>query len=97
MAMPSSATPASMLLLERSLKDIMIKTCEAEQRSKLLGTLLRMNLLTNDVRNFLVKQVDQQRSLGLKRGGGKKKLVFKLKSGKQRMNEKLKDSRKDEV
>ena len=69
-----------------------MRICEAEQRSKLLMTLLRMGLLTKDVKHFMSKQLKQQRSLGPKGGGAK---LFK--SGKSRMMEKLSDSRKDEA
>ena len=69
-----------------------MRICEAEQRSKLLMTLLRMGLLTKDVKHFMSKQLKQQRSLGPKGGGAK---LFK--SGKSRMMEKLSDSRKDDA
>ena len=65
MAMPNSATTAT-TLLESSLKENLVGICEAEQRSKLLMTLLRMGLLTKDVKNFMGKQLKQQRSLGSK-------------------------------
>ena len=48
---------------------------------------LRMGLVTRDVKSFLMKHVEQQSRPGLKRKG---------KTGVQRMNEKLSDSRRDE-
>ena len=65
MAMPISAEPAN-IRLERDVKEAMVKVCEAEQRPKLLTTLLRMGLLSRDVRHFERKQLDQQRSKGPK-------------------------------
>ena len=91
MAEPVSASKA-LIELERSLKDLLVKICESEQRSKLLSTLLRMELLPRDVKNFSRKQLLQQRGLGL-RGLGKK--LFK--TGKKRLLGKLMDSRRDET
>ena len=89
MAVPNSARLATHSL-ERELKENMVRTCEAEQRSKLLMTLLRLGLLTKEVKNFMMKQLKQRR--GQKsRGGGKV-----IKYGNQRMAEKLADSRADE-
>ena len=73
------------------MKDILVKICETEQRSKLLSTLLRLELLTKDVKNFTRKQLLQRRSLG-SRGLGKQ--VFK--TGKKKMLDKLLDNRKTE-
>ena len=65
MAMPNSAEPASDKL-DRDMKEAMVKVCEAEQRTKLLTTLLRMGLLSREVKHFVGKQLDQQRSKGPK-------------------------------
>ena len=91
MAEPDSATKA-VSKLESSLKDILVKICEAEQRSKLLSTLVRLQLLTREVKNFSRKQLLQQRGLG-PRGLGNK--LFK--TGKQRMLSKLMDNRRVET
>ena len=90
MAGPNSATTVS-VLLERDLSDTMVKTCEAEQRSKLIVTCLRLKLLLRDVRSQVVNQLSQQRSLGPKGNGGD--TIFK--TGQQRMLSKLTDCRKD--
>ena len=58
MAKPNSAMIAESEL-ERGLKDILVKICEAEQRSKLLSTLLRLKLLTREVKSFSRKQLLQ--------------------------------------
>ena len=79
------------MLLERELKENMVKTCEAEQRSKMLSTLLRLGLVTREVGSFMKKQLKQQRR---RRGPGGGTKVFK--SGKQRMSDKLSDCRADE-
>ena len=89
MAVPSSASQAT-VLLERNLKENMVKTCEAEQRSKMLMTLLRLGLVTREVKYFVLKQLKQQRKP--RPGKGDKQ----SKTGKQRMMEKLTDSRGDE-
>ena len=91
MAEPVSASKA-LIKLERSLKELLVKICESEQRSKLLSTLLRLELLPRDVKNFSMKQLLQQRGLG-RRGLGKK--LFK--TGKKRLLGKLMDSRRDET
>ena len=91
MAKPNSAMIAESEL-ERGLKDILVKICEAEQRSKLLSTLLRLKLLTREVKSFSRKQLLQQRSLG-QRGLGE--TIFK--TGKKRMLKKLLDNRKIET
>ena len=91
MAEPNSASDA-IVKLESSLKDVLVKICETEQRSKLLSTLLRLELLTKDVKNFILKQFSQQRNQ-VPRGLANK--IFK--SGKHRMLKKLLDSRKDET
>ena len=54
----------------------------------MLTTLLRMGL------HFVRKQLDQQRSKRPSKGGGKQ---TKVKSGTQRMVEKLADNRRDEA
>ena len=86
MAGPSSASDAR-ILLERELKEAMVNVCEAEQRSKLIGTLLRLGLVTREVGSFLGKQKENQRS---------SKQKNQMKSGVQRMREKLSDSRGEE-
>ena len=86
MAEPSSTNKA-VSKLESSLKDILIKICETEQRSKLLSTLLRMQLLTREVKSFSRKQLLGSRGLRSK--------IFK--TGKQRMLSKLFDSRRIET
>ena len=86
MAGPSSASDAR-ILLERELKEAMVNVCEAEQRSKLIGTLLRLGLVTREVGSFLGKQKENQRS---------SKQKNQIKSGVQRMREKLSDSRGEE-
>ena len=91
MAMPNCATSAT-TSLESRLRENLVRIWEAEQRSKLRMMLLRMGLLTKDVKNVMGKQLKQQRSLGPKGGG-----VKLFKSGKNRMMEKLSDSRKDEA
>ena len=91
MAQPNSADKAKISELESSLKENLIKICETEQRSKLLSTLLRLELLTRDVKNFTKKQLPQRRSLG-SRGLGKQ--IFK--TGKQIMLDKLLDNRRTE-
>ena len=78
--------------MESSLKENLVNICETEQRSKLLSTLLKLQLLTRDVKNFSRKQLLQQRGLG-PRGLGKR--LFK--TGKQRMLSKLMDNRKIET
>ena len=90
MAEPDCADSA-ISLLKSSLKEQLVKVCESEQRSKLLVTLLRLKLLPKDVKNFVTKQLKQQRNQG-PRGMGEK--IFK--SGKQRLLKKLADSRIDE-
>ena len=64
-----------------------MNVCEAEQRSKLIGTLLRLGLVTREVGSFLGKQKENQRS---------SKQKNQMKSGVQRMREKLSDSRGEE-
>ena len=61
MAEPYCADSA-ITLLQSSLKEKLVKVCGAEQRSKLLSTLLRLRLLPKDVRNFVRKQLNQQRN-----------------------------------
>ena len=73
------------------MKEILIKICETEQRSKLLSTLLRLGLLTRDVKSFSRKQIMQRRSMG-PRGLGRK--IFE--TGKKRMLDKLLDNRSTE-
>ena len=55
MAEPSCASQAS-FMLERELAEIMVKTCEAEQRSKLFVTLVRKGLMTREVESALGKE-----------------------------------------
>ena len=78
-------------MLKSGLSDTLVKVCESEQRSKLLVTLLRLRLLPKDVKEFVMKQLKQQRNLG-SRGRGER--VFK--EGKQRTLNKLADSKADE-
>ena len=89
MTEPNSAITVN-IQLERALSEIMVKTCGAEMRSKLIMTCLRMGLLLRDVKNHTVKQISQQRC----KGPGGNNLLFK--TGKTRMLSKLSDSRKDE-
>ena len=86
MAEPSCASQAS-YQLERELKEIMVKTCEVEQRSKLFVTLVRLGLVTREVESALVKEGGSQRMMGK----GNKSL-----SGASRMKGKLGDSRGEE-
>ena len=92
MAEPNSATKAVIIKLESCLKENLVNICETEQRSKLLSTLLKLQLLTRDVKNFSRKQLLQQRGLG-PRGLGK----WLFKTEKQRMLSKLMDNRKIET
>ena len=82
MARPKSASGARHSV-ESELKQIMVKTLEAEQRSKLLKTLLKMGLLTKEVKGFLTKQRRSQKRVGKKNN---------LKSGISHMKDKLNDS-----
>ena len=89
MAEPNCAITVE-IQLERDLCDIMVKTCGAEMRSKLIMTCLRMGLLLRDVRNHTVNQIGQQRC----KGPGGNNYIFN--TGKHRMLSKLSDSRKSE-
>ena len=51
-------------MLERELSEIMVKTCEAEQRSKLFVTLVRRGLVTREVESALVKEGGSRRMKG---------------------------------
>ena len=74
--------------LRRGLKDTMVDVCKAEQRSRWLNSLVRQRLLPKDVRNFVMKQIKQQRA-GKSRG-----LVEEIfKSGKTRLFKKLRDNK----
>ena len=90
MAEPNCADSA-ISLLKSSLKELLVKVCEAEQRSKLLSTLLKLKLLPRDVKNFVTNQLKQQRNLGPRSLGEK---IFL--TGKQRLLKKLADSNLDE-
>ena len=61
MAEPDSATTA-ISLVQSSLKELLVKVCKAEQRSKMLTTLLRLRLLPKDMKNFVKNQLKQQRN-----------------------------------
>ena len=66
----------------------MVDVCKAEQRSRWLNSLVRQRLLPKDVRNFVMKQIKQQRA-GKSRG-----LVEEIfKSGKTRLFKKLRDNK----
>ena len=65
MAEPDCADSA-ISMLKSSLKELLVKVCETEQRSKLLMTLLRLRLLPKDVKNFVKNQMKQQRNQGPK-------------------------------
>ena len=56
-------TSASIVIssVKSSLKELLIKVCGAEHRTKLLSTLLKLKLLTRDVKNFSRKQLMQER------------------------------------
>ena len=90
MAEPDSASIA-ISSMKSGLKELLVKVCGAEQRSKLLATLLRLKLLTKDVKNFTRKQLLQQRNQ-VQRGLGN--LTFQ--SGKNRMIKKLASSKLEE-
>ena len=77
--------------MKSSLKELLVRVCGAEQRTRLLSTLLRLKLLNKDVRNFVIKQLKQQRNQE-PRGLGSR--IFQ--SGKPRMLKKLADSKLDE-
>ena len=62
MAEPNCADSA-ISSLKSSLKDKLVRVCRAEQRSRVLSTLLRLKLLPKDVRNFVKKQLEQQKNL----------------------------------
>ena len=89
MAGPNSAITVN-LQLERDLSDIMVNTCGAEIRTRLIMTCLRMGLLLRCLKNHIVKQLSQQRC----RGPGGTEQIFQ--SGKPRMLSKLSDRRRDE-
>ena len=62
--------------------------CKAEQRSRWLDSLVRKRLLPKDVRNFVLKQIKQQRA---RKSRGLVEEVFK--SGKVRLLKKLRDNK----
>ena len=62
--------------------------CKAEQRSRWLNSLVRRRLLPKDVRNFVVKQIKQQRA---NKSRGLVDEIFK--SGKVRLFKKLRDNK----
>jgi hypothetical protein len=63
MAKPNSARSA-MILVERELKQKMVMTCESEQRTKLLQTLLRMGLMTKEMESSNRKQMKSKMRSG---------------------------------
>ena len=89
-------TSASIVIssVKSSLKELLIKVCGAEQRTTLLSTLLKLKLLTRDVKNFSRKQLMQERRNQdqVQRGFGEK--LFQ--AGKQRMLKKLSSSKSEE-
>ena len=90
MAEPDSASIA-ISSMKSGLKELLVKVCGAEQRTRLLSTLLRLKLLTKDVKNFSRKQLMQQRNQ-VQRGLGN--MIFQ--SGKNRMMNKIASSRLEE-
>ena len=86
MAGPNCAMKAK-FSVEKEMKQIMVKTCEAEKRTKFLVMLLRLGLETRDVES---KVVMQKRSLS-RRGAAKL-----CKSSQAEMKKKINDIRKDE-
>ena len=79
---------SDILSLRRGLNDTMVDVCKAEQRSRWLNSLVRQRLLPKVVRNFVMKQIKQQRA-GKSRG-----LVEEIfKSGKTRLFKKLRDNK----
>ena len=86
MAEPSCASQAS-YMLERELSEIMVKTCEAEQRSKLFVTLVRKGLMTREVESALGKEGGSLRV---------KRKRIKDVTGTTKMKGKLGDSRGEE-
>ena len=83
----SSETERPEISVESDLKQCMVETMEAEQRSKLLQTLWKKGLTTREVGDFV-------------KGQGKTKRMPKAKnmqkSGVNFMKEKVRDSRKEE-
>ena len=57
---PSEAKKA-ILLVESELKENLVKTMEAEQRTKLLLSMWRSGLVTKDVKKTLRKQLNSRR------------------------------------
>ena len=57
---PSEAKK-TILLVESELKENLVKTMEAEQRTKLLLSMLRSGLVTKDVKKTLRKQLNSRR------------------------------------
>ena len=55
MSEPSEAN-SDIILMERSLKQCMVKAMEVEQRTRLLQTLVRLGLTTKEVKQFSSKQ-----------------------------------------
>ena len=90
MAEPSCADSA-ISLLKSGLRDKLVRVCRAEQRSRVLSTLLRLKLLPKDVSNFVRKQLNQQKNLE-PRGLGE--MTFN--SGKQKLLKKIADSNYEE-
>ena len=76
------------------MRELLVKVCGAEQRTRLLSTLLKLRLLTRDVKNYSRKQLMQERKnqAQVQRGFGEK--IFQ--AGKQRMLKKLASSKSEE-
>ena len=85
MVKPTEAEKA-ILLVENELKDNLVKTMEAEQRTKLLLSMLRSGLMTREVKKVLKKQLNSKRR--------SKKTNLTLQKGL--MKGCIQDSRKDE-
>ena len=83
---PSEAKK-TILLVESELKENLVKTMEAEQRTKLLLKLWRSGLVTKDVKKTLKKQLNSRRRCRMKN----------LKLQEVLMKGCIKDSRKDDT
>jgi hypothetical protein len=81
-------TVRSVISVEGELKQCMVDTMEAEQRSTLLQTLLKKGLTTREVGDFVMGQGKTKRMKGSRNVQT---------SGERFMKEKVKDSRKEEV
>jgi hypothetical protein len=72
--------------MENELKDLMVKVMEAELRSKLLKTLAKEGLATNEVAKFVFNQVKSRK---VRKENDYSDMI------KSRMNEKIEDSKTD--